>query len=166
MGGGGHVGMLSAACDELVTLTNVASLCPLTDTNWHDPFQTWPAQDLTQQVRLTICHMSPWCKFFNKAQLGRNLSLFIRKVKVWSRLGHVYFSPYPVSTIDSGLNFTCKWRSWSRVQVQSLHRKSKQAYSFLHVFITLDLRNFFEECGALCCRPEGLRFDTRWGDFF
>jgi hypothetical protein len=37
---GAYVGMRNVACDELVTLTNVASLCPLTDTNWDDTLQT------------------------------------------------------------------------------------------------------------------------------
>jgi hypothetical protein len=32
----GVVGTRNAACDELVTLTNAAGLCPLTDTKWHD----------------------------------------------------------------------------------------------------------------------------------
>lgn len=39
-GEGVHVGMRNVACDELVTVTNVASPCPLTDTNWHDTLQT------------------------------------------------------------------------------------------------------------------------------
>jgi len=37
---GAHVGMRNVAYDELVTVTNVASPCPLTDTNWHDTLQT------------------------------------------------------------------------------------------------------------------------------
>lgn len=105
---GAHVGMRNVACDELVTVTNVASLCPLTATHWHDTPQTGPAQvshNASQAGVITILNGHLQKESF------RNATRTLRCASLWSTANVLSYFCSSLSVLCSLRTQMCSYLS-------------------------------------------------------